>query len=158
MNEGGVYRISLVAQMVKCLPTVQENRVQSVSREDLLEKEMVTHSSILAWKIPWAEEPGRLQSMGLQRVGHDWATSLSLSRVRSSWGGGLHITKQHLWLGLQIRWWIALSSILGGWARMPCLLQLAITQASHLLCFSCSGAKLSFYLGSLQAPPTINYS
>ena len=88
MNEGGVYRTSLVAQMVKCLPTVQENRVQSVSREDLLEKEMVTHSSILAWKIPWAEEPGRLQSMGLQRVGHDWATSLSLSRVRSSWGGG----------------------------------------------------------------------
>ena len=61
---------SLVAQMVKCLPTMWETWVQSLGREDL-EKEMVIHSSILAWKIPWMEEPGRLQSMGLQRVGHD---------------------------------------------------------------------------------------
>ena len=68
---------SLVAQMVKHLPTVRETQVQSLGWEDLLEKEMATHSSILAWKIPWMEEPGRLQSMGLQRVGHDWATSLS---------------------------------------------------------------------------------
>jgi len=56
--------------MVKHLPTVRETRVQSLGQEDLLEKEMATHSSILAWKIPWTEEPGRLQSMGLQRVGH----------------------------------------------------------------------------------------
>ena len=62
---------SLVAQMVKCLPSVQKTQVQSLGREDLLEKEMATHSSILAWKIPWTEEPGRLQSMGLQRVGHN---------------------------------------------------------------------------------------
>ena len=62
---------SLVAQMVKHLPTVRETQVQSLGWEDLLEKEMATHSSILAWKIPWMEEPGRLQSMGLQRVGHD---------------------------------------------------------------------------------------
>ena len=62
---------SLVAQTVKCLPTMQETRVQSLSREDLLEKEMSTPSSILAWKIPWTEEPGGLQSMGSQRVGHD---------------------------------------------------------------------------------------
>ena len=61
---------SLVAQMVKCLPTMQETWVQSLGQEDLLEKEMATHSSILAWKIPWMEELGRLQSMGLQRVGH----------------------------------------------------------------------------------------
>ena len=60
-----------MAQMVKRLPTMQETRVQSLGREDPLEKEMVTHSSILAWKIPWTEEPGRLQSMELQRVGHD---------------------------------------------------------------------------------------
>ena len=53
------------------------DRVQSLGGEDLLEKEMATHSSILAWKIPWTEEPGRLQSMGSQRVGHDWATSLT---------------------------------------------------------------------------------
>ena len=62
---------SLVAQTVKCLPTMQETRVQSLGREDLLEKEMATHSSILAWKIPWTVEPGRLQSMGSQRVRHD---------------------------------------------------------------------------------------
>ena len=62
---------SLVAQMVKRLPTMQETRVQSLGWEDLLEKEMATHSSILAWKIPWTEEPGRQQSMGSQRVGHD---------------------------------------------------------------------------------------
>ena len=57
-----------MAQMVKRLPTMRETRVQSLGREDLLEKEMAPHSSILDWKIPWMEEPGRLQSMGLQRV------------------------------------------------------------------------------------------
>ena len=58
-------------QTIKRLPTMQETWVQSLDQEDLLEKEMATHSSILAWKIPWTEEPGGLQSMGLQRVGHD---------------------------------------------------------------------------------------
>ena len=72
---------SLVAQTVKHLPTMRETRFQSLGGEDPLEKEMATHSSILAWKIPWTEEPGGLQSMGSQRVGHDWATSLSLSLV-----------------------------------------------------------------------------
>ena len=65
------YKPSLVAQMVKCLSTVWETWVQSLGQKDLLEKEMATHSSILAWKIPWTEEPGRLQSMGSQRVRHD---------------------------------------------------------------------------------------
>ena len=60
-----------MAQMVKHLPTVWKTQVQSLGWEDLLEKEMATHSNILAWKIPWTEEPGRLQSMGSQRVGHD---------------------------------------------------------------------------------------
>ena len=60
-----------MAQTVKRLPEVQEIRVPSLGWEDPLEKEMATHSSTLAWKIPWTEEPGRLQSMGLQRVGHD---------------------------------------------------------------------------------------
>ena len=63
--------------MVKRLPTMREIWAQSLGREDLLEKEMATHSSILAWKISWMEEPGKLQSMGLQRVGHNWETSLS---------------------------------------------------------------------------------
>ena len=57
--------------MVKRLPEIREIRVQSLGWEDLLEKEMATHSSIPAWRIPGTEEPGRLQSMGLQRVGHD---------------------------------------------------------------------------------------
>ena len=62
---------SLVAQTVKCLPGDRETQVQSLGWEDPLEKEMATHSSTLAWKIPWTEEPGRLQSMESQRVGHD---------------------------------------------------------------------------------------
>ena len=57
--------------MVKCLPAMQETWVQSLGREDPPKKEMATHSSTLAWEIPWTEEPGRLQSMGSQRVGHD---------------------------------------------------------------------------------------
>ena len=57
--------------MVKRVPAMQESWVQSLGREDLLEKEMATHSSILVWEIPWTEEPGRLQSMGSQRVRYD---------------------------------------------------------------------------------------
>ena len=68
-----------VAQRLKPLPAMRKTWVRSLGWEDRLEKEMVTHSSILAWRIPWMEKPGRLQSMGSQRVGHDWATSLSLS-------------------------------------------------------------------------------
>ena len=64
-------RTSLVAQMVKSLPTMQETRVPSLGWEDPLEKEMAIHSSTIAWKIPRTEEPGRLHSMGSQRVGHD---------------------------------------------------------------------------------------
>ena len=64
-------RASLVAQAVKNLPAMQETWVQSLGQEDPLEKGMATHSSILAWRIPWTEEPDGLQSMGSQRVGHD---------------------------------------------------------------------------------------
>ena len=64
-------RTSLVAQTVKCLLTMRETWVQSLGQEDLLEKEMATHSRILAWRIPWTEEPERLQSMGSQKAGHD---------------------------------------------------------------------------------------
>ena len=73
-----ILRASLVAQMEKSLPAVWETWVQSLGWEDPLEKEMATHSSILAWRMPWTEEPGGLQSMGSQRVGHDRPTSLSL--------------------------------------------------------------------------------
>ena len=60
-----------VAQTVRRLPTMLETRVRSLGQEGPLEKEMATHSSTLSWKIPWTEEPSRLQSMGAQRVGHD---------------------------------------------------------------------------------------
>ena len=69
---------SLVAQSVKNLPAVQERWVRSLGWEDPLEKEMATCSSILTWKISWTEEPGGLQSMGSQRVGHDWASNTYL--------------------------------------------------------------------------------
>ena len=66
-----------MAQTVKSLPSMRETWVRSLGWKDPLEKEMATHSSILTWKIPWREEPARLQSMGSQRVGHDWVTSVS---------------------------------------------------------------------------------
>ena len=62
---------SLVAQMVKIPPAMQKTQVRSLGQEDNLEKGMATHSSILAWRIPWIEEPGSLQSMGSQRIRHD---------------------------------------------------------------------------------------
>ena len=67
---------SLVAQTVKSLPAMQETWLRSLGWEDPLEKEIATHSSIIAWKIPWTEEPGGLQPTGSQRVRHDWVTSL----------------------------------------------------------------------------------
>ena len=76
---------SLVAQRLKRLPATQETWVRSLGWEDPLEKEMAPHSSILAWRIPWMEEPGRLQSTGSQRVGHDWATSLYLIYFINGW-------------------------------------------------------------------------
>ena len=70
LKSSSISMLRLVAQMVKRLSAMQETRVQSLVWEDPLEKEMATHSSILAWKIPWMAEPGRLPSMGSQRVRH----------------------------------------------------------------------------------------
>ena len=89
---------SLVAQTVKCLPTMQETQVWTLGREGPLEKEMATHSSTLAWKIPWKKQPGILQSMGSQRVRHDWATSLTHS-----------LTTISLWLALWAWMWVSFS-------------------------------------------------
>ena len=86
---------SLVAQMVKSLPTMRETRVQSLGWEALLEKEMATHSNVLAWKLQWTVEPGRLQSMGSQRVGNNWATSLHFSNFIIFLNGG----KLIIWYG-----------------------------------------------------------
>ena len=78
----------VLAQMVKCLSAMLETRVQFLGWEDPLEKEMATHSGTLAWKIPWTVESGRLQSMGSQRVGHDWMTWLYFMVILflSTWG------------------------------------------------------------------------
>ena len=71
----------MVAQTVKRLPAMRETEVWSLGQEDPLKNEMATHSSTLAWKIPWMEEPGRLQSMGSPGAGHDWVTLLALSHA-----------------------------------------------------------------------------
>ena len=85
-NHSSILDPSLVAQTVKRLSMMRETRVRSLGWEDPLEKEMAIHSSTSAWKIPWTEEPGKLLSMGSQRVGHDWATSRSRS-FQYSWVG-----------------------------------------------------------------------
>ena len=74
-----------MARRLKRLPLMRETRVRSLGWEDPLEKEMVTHSSILAWRIPWMEEPGRLQSTGSQRVGHDGGLNNRRNWVQSLW-------------------------------------------------------------------------
>ena len=79
--------VSLMTQMVKNLLTKQETQVRSLGWEDNLEKEMATHSSIRAWRIPWTEEPGGLQFIVLQRVGNDWATTNILLKEFSVCGG-----------------------------------------------------------------------
>ena len=71
-----IFYLFVVAQMVKNPPAIQEIWVQSLGREDPLEREMATYSSILAWELPWTEESGGLQSMGSQRVGHDFYTCI----------------------------------------------------------------------------------
>ena len=75
-----------MAQRVKCLLAMRETWVRSLDQEDPLEKEMATHSSTLAWKIPWTEKPGRLQSMGSQRAGHDGTAKHAFMTVLSTFG------------------------------------------------------------------------
>ena len=79
-----LYFNSLVAQMVMSLTAMQDTQVWSLGQKDTLEKEMATHLIIFAWKIPFMEEPGRLHTVGLQRVRHDWVTSLSLQSINTS--------------------------------------------------------------------------
>ena len=97
---GYEYPFPLVAQMVKNLPAMQETHVRSLDWEDPLEKGMTTHSSILAWRIPWTEEPGELQSTGSQRVRHDWVTNpFSLGHECKVLMSGL--AKKH-WVGQKV--------------------------------------------------------
>ena len=78
-------KASLVDQLVKCLLAMQETQVRFLGWEDLLEKGMAIHSSILTWRIPWTKEPGWLQSMGLQRVRHDCVTNCHFLFTQSNW-------------------------------------------------------------------------
>ena len=95
---------SLVAQMIKNLPAMQETWVQSLGWEDPLEKGMVTHSSIFAWKIPWTEESGQLQSTGSQRVGHNWVTNTQTPEpyMFRCYGLSQYIEQSRRWVWLMI--------------------------------------------------------
>ena len=96
----------LLVQMVKNLPAIQETQVLSLGWKDSLEKGMATHSSILAWGIPWTEEPGRLQSRGLQRVRHDWATNINFNLVahKGFLSFGFFPSKSFSWSNIQKVW------------------------------------------------------
>ena len=90
-----------VAQMVKNRPATWETWVRSLDQEDPLEKGMATHSSVLAWRIPWTEEPGGLQSMGSQRVGHDWATNTHTHTHTTDSHTHTHThTHTHIWVSI----------------------------------------------------------
>ena len=111
-----------IAHMVKNLPAMQETRVQSLGQEDPLETGMAIHSSVLAWRIPWTEEPGRLQSGDLQRVGHDWATNTHNTFTYLSLGStGYSLLLLGLLLvavsgGYSLLWYMGFS-----WQRLPWL-------------------------------------
>ena len=93
-----ISRASQVAQRLKRLPAMWETLVQSLSQENPLEKETATHSSILAWRIPWMEEPGGLQSTGSQRVGHNWANSLHFPSTGDLLDPGIEPRSPALWV------------------------------------------------------------
>ena len=125
---------SLVTHMVKNLPAMRETWVQSLGWEDSLEKGMATHSSILAWRIPWAEEPDELESMGSQRVRPKWATRHSTARHEQGWKGRLK--------GPNIQNNNAMSSGKSIWQQSlcPCLTKvprLLCDSELVLLCFEC---------------------
>ena len=129
---------SLVAELVKNLPAMQETQFQSLGREDPLEKEWVTHSSILAWRIPWTEEPSRLQSMGLQRVRHNCATnslfhfSYTHTYTHTGFGGGSNSEESTCSAGD--------TGLIPGWGRSPGELNGYPLQYSHLDNFMVSKA------------------
>ena len=121
------YRASPVAQMVKNPPAMQETQVRSLGQEDPLEKGMATHYSILAWKIPWTEEPYGLQSMRLQGVGQDWVTNTFTfpRQIQPSWGQD-PMQASKIVLGFMRNWiiYVQEASILEVWQwKLQCLKQ-----------------------------------
>ena len=126
---------SLVAQMVKSLPAMQDTQVRSLGQENPLETEMATHSSILAWKIPWMEEPGSIQAMGSQRVGQDWAINSFISlhpRIQPTLG---RVTPQCLFIENENVY------------KLTCAIQTHVIQRSTVLyCRQCNWINLGFIL------------
>ena len=122
--------------MVKNLPAIQETRVWSLGREDPLVKEMATHSNTLAWKIPWMEEHGRLQSMGSQRVWHDWTTSLSLFTFMH-WRRKWKPTPVFLPGKPRDRgaWWAAVYGVAQSWTQLKRLSSSGSSSSSHVWLF-----------------------
>ena len=111
-----------------------ETQVWSLGWEDLLEKEMTTHSSTLAWKIPWTEEPGRLQSIGSQSVGHDWATSLSLW-LKSNWLQILATSAKYLHINICV--------VFNQMSGLTVLTQRTTRGGDHHSCFTWGNLRLS---------------
>ena len=137
-----------MAQTVKHLPTMQETRVRSLVLEDPLEKEMATHSSILAWKIPWTEEPGWLLSMGSQRVRHNWATSLFSKSPIQIWNTNRTKKKPNEKLGRAVLFKYAPSTV-------PKVVKV-ITLYSHLSKITCSKTWPWVFKGEM-APKWVEY-
>ena len=126
------YWASLVAQLVKNPPAMQETWVWSLGWEDPLEKGMATHSSILAWRIPWTEEPGRLQSMGSQRVGYDWATNISHFWARHGTGhftSVISLDSHKPCQGPPLVPCVAQETNSGSWGHLPKISQLVWSRA-----------------------------
>ena len=153
---------SLVAQMVKTLPAMQETWVQSLGWDDPLEKEMETHSSILAWRIPRTEERGRLQSMGWQRVGHDWATSLSLSLSECAC---VHVCAHSCLTLCDPMDCSPLGSSVQGIFQARILEWVAVSSSrasyhpwgwSHVSCLSCTGRWILYYLSHVGSPDQLS--
>ena len=156
--------------MVKNLPSMQETWVRSLGWEDALEKGMTMHSSILAWRIPWTEEPGGLQSMGLHRVRHDWKTNTGLSHVTALEQCGYwllvfllvsvaSVVPLRSWRRIKVQWdwvlindtWTELSyEVVSYWGSgftppLPCLLHFNFNSYSYLHDFQTLSSKSLFY-------------
>ena len=140
IQEPTVLRItspSLLAQLVKSLPEMQETLVWSMGQEDPLEKEMATHSSIIAWRIPWTEEPGGLQSMGSQRVRNNWKTNTFT--FSAGWSVG---NREPCWVFNGV-WTYSLRSMSPHDSAVPLVPDtLPPYHHHHLSCWCCSSGRL----------------
>ena len=137
-----------MAQRLKLLPAMRETWIQSLGQEDPLEKEMATNSSTLAWRIPWTEEPGGLQSVGSQRVGHDWATSLHFTSAFFI----VQLSQLCITTGKTIAWarWNFVGKVTSLFFNMLSRLVIAfLPRSKHLLIHGCNH-HLQWYMGAIS--------